>query len=571
MQVPNENGIAKQTNRGGGNVFSSWNIDLLTDEGKIKSSGSVKKLFDDASVGSFTGIVSKFLKFDGQHWAVSARLYTTTVSAGESVIDSTWSADDTTNSPTSLSPNNGDAVVFDGKLIVVNGDDLDAYNGTAWDNSWWQTTLGAAALTTGSRTLLNVGWQGRLQVLNVNKLHTVDTGGTEYIAGAGGTLDYSETPYEFKCVVTTSNRTFVGTENTEGNEAIIIEWDEAPDATTANKQHKVGANAVRCLALWNDTPIAILSNGKIKYFNGVAFVDWEDAQFPNVQDGYNPDAEFIHPNGWAIIDELPHFLVKGEVDHYTETHADNITNPYYFPAGIYCLDPKRGLYHRWAVGSGTNTDEGHPSLAQVGALFSLNDIKSKWLANVIYYPDSATDFTTIIAEDQDLSYKHTSFFITDSVDMKEVPQKIEAFHKKLGSGDSLKFYYQQYDQSKIILDGTWASTTQFNTLTSYGDTEVGNLAFIKSGKGAGQLLKISALNTSTTVYQVVMEANSYVTAEDTGSIEILKFKYAGAINSTALDYKEMNLPSNVNSRKVKLLVIYEPAQGNKITLDNVII
>src|SRR5690606_6790176 len=98
-----------------------------------------------------------------------------------------------------------------------------------------------------------------------------------------------------------------------------------------NRIHKMGAQAVWCIAIWNDTPIAVLSNGKVKYFNGASFVDFPGAQFP-IGDGQLTE-EFIHPNGWAIIDDLPHFLAKGSRLTDGDTYADNVSGNWHFPAG----------------------------------------------------------------------------------------------------------------------------------------------------------------------------------------------------------------------------------------------
>lgn len=569
MEIPN-NGQLVQSNKGetDGNLFASFNVDLYRNQGKITSGGGMKKAINQADDADFDSYCSNIVYFDSKYWAYGDVFFTATS------INGSWTQDTTSGTPTTGNTVS-DCIVWDSKLLAVDGDDIDAYTAGGSFSTWWTTLAGTSALTTGNKILLNVGSIGRLQVVDGgNKVHTVQVDDTVSLAGSNGALDYSATDLIFTCIESTSSRTWIGTKSTSEGEAVILEWDEAVNSKTVNRQHKVGAEEVKCIAIWNDTPIALLSNGKIKYFDGNNFVDWPNAQLGSIRADIFLDDDFIHPNGWAIIDGLPHFFISGTKEtgggSYTEANAA----PYDIPSGIWCLDPERGLYHRFAVGAGLSTeiDYGMPAIGKPGCLVSFEDTNTKFLASFDYYTDATTLSYTLVYHDKADTNPHRSFFVTQPMRLNEVPQSVELYHKILNSGDKIRLYYRQFDRDSVVMEGGWEEQDKFNSTTNFGDTKVGNVALVKSGSGAGQLLKISAVeNTGSTYSLRFSDTNTFVTVADTGTVEVLPFNYMGEIDNTVLDWKSITIPSNVKGRKLQLLVEIQAAAGDKVVVDSVII
>jgi hypothetical protein len=576
FSIPDEKGRITQPNDGDaqGNILMSYNLDLGANKGRVEVSAQVKKLVNNADNADFAGYAGSIGAYSdngatGKIFAVSDKVF----SADITDIFGTWDEETTGDEP-----NSGNTVMdsafFDGLFLVSEAADIKSWNGSTWA-SWWQGTAGQSALDIGERHLIWTGADGNLYIVDFgNKVYRVTPTGTVTKTGAG-TLDFSATNYEITCAVTNSNRSFIGTWDKTGEEAVIIEWDMSPSASTANKLHPIGAKAVRCIAIWNDTPIAILSNGRVKYFNGSSFVDFDKSmQFP-ITDDAELSEEFIHPNGWAIIDDLPHFLVTGRVEGTSGLVATKSAT-YQMPSGVWCLDLSIGLYHRFALGTGLNTQEdyGKMNLANVGALYSLQKTASKFLASYEYYLDDESGTRSVLSyHDASNTQNGRGFLITPfAFGLRKMWKNVELWHKTLATGEKIRVFYRSKKQEALSQSGVWASTTQFNiTGTNLGIVS-GDVAFIKMGNGSGQLLRVSAVNESSAITAVTFtEANTFVAENDLGVIDFLNFKFMGEITDTTQDYHDFAIPTTEKRRKLQFLFEFQQVAGNEMELDYAII
>lgn len=568
FSLPDDKGQYSQPNRSDsvGDVFMTYGIDL--DKGRVEVSSGVKKLVNNDDNVDFSGYAASIGKYVG---AGSDKIFAISdfaFSAGDTTPLGTWSKETAGSEPDSGNTIM-DSTLFDGLFLVSEAADIKSWNGTTWA-SWWQTTLGQSALDLGRRHLLWVGADGNLYIVDVDgtKVYRVTPTGTVTKTGAG-TLDLSATSYEITCAVTNSTRSWIGTKSLVGEDAAIIEWDMSPSASTANKYHKVNAKNVVCIAIYNDIPIAILSTGKAKYFNGVSFVDFDrQMQFP-VPEGYEmaEDDDFIHPNGWAIIDDLPHFLVAGNVEG-----TDGAENgAYYFPSGVWCLDPNIGLYHRFALGAGLSTQEdyGQMRINKVGALYSLQSSDSKFLASYEYYDATGASKSTLVYHDAANTKPSRGFLMTAyKYSFRELWKTVELFHKNLATGEKIRVYSRGEKTDVIGKQGVWSSTTKFHITGTGLDIQKGDVAFVKIGSGAGQLLRVDNVDeTSALTVVTFTEANSFVTANDEGTCDFLNFRFMGEVASTYSDYHSFSLPSLGRSRKTQFLLEFQQAAANTMELD----
>lgn len=550
-----------------GNLYATYGIDLESKEGTIRVSEQTKTVLTDADNADFAGYAAAFVQFGGSSgkvFAVSDKAFSADVTA----LTGTW-----TEETVGDEPNSGntivDAVYFDSLALVSQATSIRSWNGSTWSNNF-----GSITLTSGTRHLMRVGADGNLYITDTgNKVYRVTPTGTVSTSG-NGTLDFSATDLIITCMEPSSNRMWIGTKNNTNGDCFVIEWDMSPSSAAANKLHRVGTSQVSCIAIYNDTPVAVLRNGEVLYYNGTMFVPFPNMSFPT-PDNVLMDEDWLHPNGWAIIDNLPHFLVNGQIQG-SGAYDTQARSEWNMPSGVWCLDPAIGLYHRFALGSGATTqdDYGMAAISDVGALYALQDNSSKFLCSYQYFTDDGTTQRSVLAY-HDLSNSRPSrgHVVTPMLQgFREMWNMVEMYHKKLVSGERIRVYYRYENESPVVLQGTWANTTTFNTVVTGTGIEAGDIVFIKQGVGGGQWIKVDEVSTSSTVTSLVLaEANSFATAGDKGVLEVFKFRFMGEINDTTQDYHSFNIPGEKRSRKMQFLLAFSQNASNRMEIDNVII
>jgi len=573
FQIPDDKGRIRQPNNGDsqGNVHMTYGIDFETNKGRIEISEQVKKLVNNLDNANFNGYAASIAAFTlpggstGKIFAVSDKTFSADI--GDPLA--TWTQESSGSVPDSGNTIM-DSAYFNGLFLVSEATNIKAWNGTTW-SSWWQGTLGQAALSAGQRHIIWVGSDGNLYIVDGgNKVYKVTPTGTVSKTG-GGTLDFSASNYRISCGVTSSNRSFIGTVDLTGEEAVIIEWDMSAQASSANKLHPIGAKGVRCIAIWNDRPVAILSNGKVKYFDGFSFIEFETPiQFP-LTDNTQLATNFIHPNGWAIIDNLPHFLVTGRTDTQELITATKQAS-YQMPSGVWCLDPSIGLYHRFTLGTGITPqkDYGKMNIVEVGALYSLQKSESKFLASYEYRSeDETTNRSVLVYHDAQNTQDGRGFLMTPfAFSLKNPWKKLDVFHKALTNDNKVRVFYRTDKKESLAQSGVWVSPSQFNVNgVSLGITK-GDTAFVKMGNGSGQLLKIANVTESASITVVIFDdVNNFVTTNDKGVLDFFNFRFMGEVTSTTQDLSSFTLPEQARRRKTQLLFEVQQKASSKSEID----
>lgn len=571
ISIPTNEKAFRQPNTGDGtgNIFHTFGVDFDFNRGVISSSPNPLSAYNTGDDASFTGYVAQFVEYNNKIWAIGDEVFRTNTTAPISG----WAVDSDTDT---LSPGNTvtDAVAFDGMLLAIDGDDIWRNPGDGdWD-SWWKTLRSQSALTTGSKKLLKVGFDNNLYILdNQAKLYRVapDGSGTGTITTSGqGTIDFTNTDHTFNCMETTSTRMFIGTSHPR--EGAIIEWDLGPQSISPNKVHPIGAKSVLCIAVWNDTPIAVLSDGSVMIYNGTSFQEYTGFRFPSKN--IELEAEFIHNNGWAIIDKMPHFLVSPKVSTGGTDPVEDTTAPFNFPAGVWCLDPDVGLYCRFPMGVGESTQEdyGQYYLDEPGALFAFKSKDSKFLCSYDYYDGSGSAKATISYADLDYTKSTHTHFTTPFLTGKDVWTKVSGLHKHLESGEEIRVYYRNKPDDEIRADGYWLDTSTFNTTDSVTGVEVGDMAIVATGAGAPTILIVDSITDSGTVNSIAFtEANSLAAVNDEVTIKFLNFKKMATLTNTGIDWFEKQIPSHHIKRKIQVFIEMRSVANNRMELDNVII
>ena len=569
MAIIPQNKQWKQPNDGDslGNIFASYGLDLDKNRGAVAVSNRLKNVFDEGADSDLSSPAARFIDFNSDFWAISSELFRTDAFADDDITNTNNWAQDSTGSSPDPGATVTDAVVFDGLLLVVDGDDIKSFSGSGNWVSWWKGTRGQTGLDTGQTFILTVGSNRSLYITDGgNKVYRVQpngSGGGTISKTGGGTLDFSATSQLFTCATTTSTRIFYGMEDTAAQNAYIVEWDMSAQSTTPNRIHKMGVKRVLCLATYNDSPIAILSDGSIKYYNGAAFISWPGAHLPQSKDDYQND--IIHKNGWDIIDGLPHFLIKPTVDINENTITEDTSNYWYYPAGIYCLDPEIGLYCRYPL---TDDAATHYNVANVGALHARNHANTKFFASYEVWTSTTTRKNIIACEDRNNSLGTQAWMMLIPFEsVRDVIHRLTVVHKQLGTGDSIKLYYARNNPNSVRVSGSWYDANTFNTTDSITGVTTSDYGFIKAGASGYFFSKIENIDISSTVNSITFADSSGASQNDTAVLELVSLRYMGQITNTGTEIDDFAIPNPKRSRQVWVFIEMQQAAGNDLQLD----
>jgi len=325
----------------------------------------------------------------------------------------------------------------------------------------------------------------------------------------------------------------------------------------------MGVKRILCLATWNDTPIAILSDGSVKYHDGDSFIDWKGAHLPKTNNLYSDDV--IHKNGWAIIDDLPHFLINPKVDINDTAITVTTNNNWDYPAGVYCLDPEIGLYCRYALNDGTSQQR---QVRDVRALFSLSHEKTKFFTSYETWSDAGTNLAIIAAEDASNSIAVTAWLILQPLEtIKEITKKLTLIHKKMGTGDEINVYYRKVDDSSVRVAGNWLNSTSFNTTGSTTGITKGWKCFTKV---AGAFLStVESVTGGTTKSIKLSTANPNFVGNEAGVMEFVNFKKLGSVIG-GVEFTSLTIPDSEKTRQLWIWIELKQAAGNSLQLDYLI-
>lgn len=592
--IPDENGNIIQPNKGEvlGNVFMTLGVDFSTEQGRILGSPGMINIFDYNDDNDFDNPVSAFEFYGAKWWGISDVLIKST----DGYPDSTWAQDSISGSPTG-DWREMDGEVFDGNLLVsgagASNDDIYAFNGTAW-SSWWKGTLSQAALDTAYFKPVKVGATGRVYILDdQQKVYNVTTAAAVSVSG-NGTLDFSATTYRLICMEPTSSRMWMGGTDTSSGDAVVVEWDMSLNSATANKIHIIkGARSVQCIAIWNDTPIAVLSTGKLYIFNGSYFEPINGAQLPKPPFGFTykgelsgsatiaVDSGIVHPNGWDIIDTLPHFALNPKL---VDANGTEYPAQWNAPAGVYCYDPQIGLYCRFPFARESGTvDYVAVDLDDHGALKATGAGAGKFLTSVKGYSDSAaTSIVSLLLHDNEHSLASRGWMasIPFQASRHDIWQNIEFLHQKLkNANDKILIKYRLQRDNTMPIEGavTWTSTTVFTTTAAdFANIDTNNPGkyelFVLRGNGAGCTSQIATISESGGTYTVTLSDPVLgVSASNTGRVRVDNWRLLATISSQAVDYHDFTFPETEDSFKLWIKLEFRTAATSQIELDRMII
>lgn len=531
ITIPNpETKQLRQLNKGNlyGELYGTYNCDLLSAPGKIRVSPRLYRVFDNDTSDSGDSDFKHqwgFVRADtsagtaDQWWSGNGSvLFKSTNSSPTSA----WAQDAIATgdgTPTNLSHFYSDIVRFEGAIIVSNSTDLHRLAAASWDLSWWDTTLAQTALTADIYHPLHT-WERTLLIGDANKLHTIDK---DNIVSASRLV----LPPEFYItkIISRIDKAWILTRHIYDGEAMIFEWDGK--SNTHNRQFS--AKASQCLSgVVSKNGIAYVMNsyGQLLEYTGSGFEEvnslplftetvfrfkgttagaiWNDSWSLN---------RMVHPNGMAMIDDKIHILLSGAIAGTDSYLFENMLS------GVWIYTKENGLYHAYSLTqykSGTQPDKGTGVILYPGALVQTD--KGYFLAGGTIYTDNmATELSSIFIKDTGLT-RNLGYVIYSRISSSEIQNiwnNIWLKFSQLDSGDKIIVKKRTSRDYNLPVRAaiTWTSGTTFTTTEStFSNVAVGDEVQVFVGKNSGRIAHITIISLAAGTYTITIDETMLITS-----------------------------------------------------------
>lgn len=226
-----------------------------------------------------------------------------------------------------------DAAWFNGLLVVSQDTDVDYYDNSA--NTWTDTNISLTA--NGQHQTVNFLSLSAIAIVNVNtvKLYASPLTATPTLI----TTLTINSDFEITSACYFNQNMYVATRNIYGGKAAMYVWNGT--GTSASQVYEVDATTIYSIAPHKGTIYALISSGALLKFTGSGF-ELADA-FPI----YYTDQSLNQS-----ISDTPMYknVMKsnGELLYISFTNDSNNKKLLHQPDGIWCLDERVGLYHRYS-------------------------------------------------------------------------------------------------------------------------------------------------------------------------------------------------------------------------------
>lgn len=522
----------KQVNRGEklGDIYASRGIDLENNWGKIESSSPVLALtlssdstsYPQSTPFAFTknrGTISALTT--DRFWTIAddnsgnTRIFQTSGVFGQFTLDS--------GSPNLAgNPDESDITTFNSKVYVASGTSLYSRNtGTTWST--------VSSSLENDHHLLSV-YGDRLYISNDQEVYSNTT--SDVLSTTGSyTLNIDSAGNEsliISAMRSGQNGLWIGTFNSEGGRAKVVFWDgvteNSPDAT-----YKIDAAGVVAIAIKNEVPYVLGSNGVLFQFNGSYFEEVDRFAFENFFpyrfDNTSTNARFVHPNGMIVVRDEILIALNNRTG---EDDAQDDPVPTRVPSGVWAWSDETGLYNKHPLGmqqdSSTVQDYGQVELVESGAMYPLyesdvaddNNEQGDFFVGYAFKSNNSTTRYAVGVNNKrnntgDNSFSMASLLITPFFTAEEITEKWKGFYVRSESDKLLvSFRTKRYDPLEANI--TWVNTTSFTTTnTGFATIKTNFEASIQyefeglQGDGAGQIAYITNITENAGTYTVTLD------------------------------------------------------------------
>ena len=507
--IPNSQGRVQQVNHGDlfGELWGSFNIDLIYSPGKVKSSKALTPVLTSVQLGTTKRIQSICL-FGGYYYiATQTKVFRCLVGTNPTVT-ANWTelATFATENLTVYS----DASVFNGLILFSLGTDIASYNGTTKISSWWVGTVGGTALTNNVPHIMEV------QRTGIDTLFVTDGNKIRYYNSTAGhsliTLDNTMTA----CAIATGvDATWVGTFTSTESQAFVYEIfvgeTTAGGTPVAHQAYPIDGRAVLAMCTVDNIPYIVTDKGHIQAFNGAGFVTIGSFPFAHssvslsgVAAGLvqNPnDARGIHPKAMKVNNGIIHVFTNTALE-YTPTDGRK-TGDERSASGIWTFDPAtKSLNHMSAITMNAN-QRGHHYLSNSGPLYIVDDQYTRFMCGA---QTSASENGLFV----DGTYGE-SYIITPEITATSVTEAWEKVYLKttsLSASNLVSVKYRTTESLAYPLNGTvtWLNANTFTSIdTAFLSIIAGNEVELLNGTFAGRMCNVLSVVVSGATITVTVD------------------------------------------------------------------
>lgn len=561
IRIPSQsNPVLNQTNDSSifGTLTESFNLDLTSDLGKIKTTKSLlaKSGVYQASTGGFgssgfpcAGIAT----FSNNIYMINGE----NIWIGGNSPSDAIAIDTQFGTPT-ITIQTGDIKTYNSKLWATNSSSIFYTTGGAWTTLYSYGTSNQAHLFETHKDYLYFSFDNY-------KVGRIDTANTVSVTGTG-TYNPNLPGYTISFLKSDGNKLWIGYMNTSGgaNETTLIVLWGGSSENVASVVYKIKSRGILAGTIVNGVPHVVDSNGRLLAFNGSFFQ--EVAKFPLKanQNLYGLQANHdrsIHPNGMEFDPVNNDILINlSNVQYFSGS------TPVFFdfPGGVWAYKKETGLIHKYSPSLQPIADSGVTNLIDWGQynvvfagavhvlrLPSTNSEKGRVLFGSTIATGSTIDVATtsitvtLCTNDTAETAQNVGQFVTTEIHSQsiiETWQKIYAMYQKLGSAnDKIVVKYKTEKDSPTTASITWADIDRITTTTDVSNYQIGDEVKFIQGTGSGKSFTITSIANNAGTYTVILsESVPSGVIGLTGLAQFEKWIKAGEITNTdTSQYKEM--------------------------------
>lgn len=531
--IPSQSRRVLQDNKNqfNGNIAESFNLDLVSNRGKIGVTRA-KKISDfQTSFGGTTrpimGISSGTfgLFFTGVETALDS-----VFEGGETAFSSTFVRD---ASSFDIGLDEGDLLVVNDKIYIT-GSQSFAYTTMNTFGTW--TDVSSPALTDNTPHLLTSLGNNVYVTNDYNKVGVIDSSNTLSLTGTS-TLDLDVDGYVITVFMSGLDRVWIGVSG-RGNRVAngtcyMYEWDGESENQPSQK-YEIDASGLICGVVKDGIPYVLDTNGRLLRYAGSSFV--EVARLPYKKGEFMAGYDSSTIGGVARAINPRSITVDG--DEILINVSNRLEDNYWadFPSGVWAYSEENGLYHKLSAsyqavadtGTTNMQDHGQMRVAQAGAIFVHNPTQASFYdsgegGRILFsqqYFNSADDnvnyvtasdvtlMTGLFADDTQNNTQKYGYFITPELhtdDIEDTWQKVYLKHKQLlDSADKIVVKYREEVKPKVTTDITWLDIDRFTTTTDVSAFTQNQEVQIVQGFGSGKSFTISSISEDAGTYTVVL-------------------------------------------------------------------
>jgi hypothetical protein len=200
-----------------------------------------------------------------------------------------------------------------------------------------------------------------------------------------------------------NNKLYIGTLNYITLETMMFEWDGF--GTSANTSYKVEAQQIMSVAKYKQGVAFVTSRGGLYYANGGVQLLAKLPIYTDVDKQWSLEVSIasysnqIKPRGITVDEDLIFISLNGQYSaEFRDQTSDKFENN--FPSGVWCYDPKVGLYHRYSMSNSSFTRTGAITTVNVNTTTNIITIPSSVCPDTgtpVFYDDGDRGLQTKIS------------------------------------------------------------------------------------------------------------------------------------------------------------------------------